>query len=137
MKDKVKAILIALAALVLFAGLCALLSAIRCQQLTSPPIVPIYPGSIVIEEVAGGTDAFPVREYHYISTASPGEIVEFYTRNKAQCHRTSGLQAGQVCTGDAKEFGIYSVGISFEFDKIEPLTTYFISVRWTGCGNFD
>jgi hypothetical protein len=137
MKDKVIAILIALLALVSFAGLCMLLSYIHCRQFNSPPIVPIYPGSIIIEEVAGGTDVSPIYEYHFTSTAPPDEIVKFYADNKAQCNQTSGIKMGQVCSGDAISFGKYSAGIDFESYEAEKLTSYHISVLWTRCGGID
>lgn len=113
------------------------ISYVNCQKFKLPPEVPIYPGSVLVQEISGGTDVAPVYEYHYTSTGSPEEIVNFYTANKAQCHRTSGLKAGQVCTGDANPFGTYSVGIDFESDETESSTTYSISVLWTGCGDFD
>ena len=123
--------------LLLLCGIYILISDFRCQELKSPPEVPVYPGSTLVKEVSSGTDVFPVHEYHYKSTASPEEIVEFYKSNKTQCHRTLGSEVKQVCTGSAKPFGSYEAVINFELNEAEPLTTYFITVRWTRCGNFD
>jgi hypothetical protein len=134
--------------LLLLCGLYIGISVFRCQELKSPPEVPVYPGSILVKEGSFGTDAFPVHEYHYESTTSPEEIVEFYKSNeeviefyttsiKRYCRPTLGSDVKQVCTGSAKPFGSYEAVINLESTEAEPLTTYYITVRWEGCGNFD
>lgn len=101
----------------------------------STPDVPIYPESILVDEVSRETNDDLVYIYYYTSTASSEEIINFYTADGAQCHRTSGLKAGQVCTGDANPVGTYSVGIDLESDGSESLTKYYINISWDRCGD--
>lgn len=98
----------------------------------STPEVPIYPESILVEEIFSGSDFDPNYQYHYTSTASLEEIVNFYTANKAWCRQT--IKTRYVCTGDAEPYGSYSVRLRFEPDESESLTKYSIDLFWNICG---
>lgn len=122
----------------LLSGIFILMVYLNCLHYNSQPEAPIYPGSILEREWYRG-DTYRVYEAHYTSSTTPDEIVKFYEHNKAWCRRViRGIDEGQVCSGNAKPFGDYYVGIDFETDESKVSTRYFISINWTGCsGNID
>lgn len=119
--------------LVICAGL-LLIWRVKCHARDFPPDIPIYPGSILTEEVSSGTRTFPIKSYQYTSPASPDEIVSFY-EDKGRCltEKQRNTEKSEICLGEANPFGEYFVGINVDSYEQDRITKYMIEVHWRRC----
>ncbi len=107
---------------------------INCQLHNSPPDVPIYPNSTLIEESSVGTDALPLHIYKYTAQTSAKEIIQFY-EDKGRCGVANNghKKDVEICLGKATPFGEYFVYVNLDPEESEGFTDYTLEIRWRAC----
>lgn len=106
---------------------------IRCERLNSPPEAPVYPYSMLVDQVSSGlgTSKWPMVTFYYVSTDSPDKIIVFY-QGGGSCRENEGYER-ITCHGKARPFGEYFVYIDLASYATEGKTSYVLELRWRGC----
>lgn len=106
---------------------------IDCKRRNSPPEAPVYPYSMLVDQVSMGvgTSNWPMVTFDYVSTDSPDKIIAFY-QERGSCRENEGYERA-MCRGKARPFGEYFVYIDLASYATEGKTPYALELRWRGC----
>jgi len=114
-------------------AVCVALAVVGCRRRSTPPDVPIYPQSVLVDQTEMGveTSNWPLVTYEYTSSDTLEEIISFY--REASCEKIGDPQR-EMCQGEAVPFGEYVV--YFDMDQTpyaaDGLAYYVVEVRWRG-----
>lgn len=131
-RNALKAILWFAIALLLCCGAGIALAFICCKYSNIPPEAPVYPNSLLIEQKSSGVGRrWPLLTSYYVVSASPEDVVIFYTERGFCEEATSHTDDRVVCQGKSEPFGEYFAYI--DLTPVDGKTHYTLAIRWRGC----
>jgi len=114
-------------------GACVIYIVVYCVRANRPPKAPVYPESILVEQVSRGVSTRSYRRLtsDYVTADPPEAVVAFY-EDRGPC-RDPGPLNRVTCDGESVPFGEYFAYIDLASYETNGETAYALEIRWRGC----
>jgi hypothetical protein len=114
-------------------GACVICNAVYCIRANRPPKAPIYPESILVEQVSSGvgTSSRPRLTSRYVTADPPEAVLAFY-EDRGSCRDPVPLNR-VLCDGESVPFGEYFAYIDLASYETNGETAYALEIKWRGC----